>query len=571
MKKRILLVENDVVLGVLTKLELEDLGYEVLEIAATGEKAIEIAKANKPDLILMDVKLDGKLNGAEAAEEIHNYARIPVIFLTGTSDSETVQKCLASKPQGYLQKPCRRDDLREALDQAFYQENFLEQLKKEQMESDLLRDSLTGLPNRVLIQERIRQALEDDHPFAVLYLDIDRFKQINDILGHNHGNKVLQLFAAKLETCKRHGDCIARLGNDEFAIFLNRVADGQDAIDQASRIQILLNSPLVVNRQELFVTVSIGIVHSDIGYRDAEDILRDAETASHKAKALGKSCNAIFDRTMYSEMLELFHLQNDLRRGFDRNELAVYYQPIVQLDTNRITGFEALVRWHHPQLGLIGATEIIPLAEEMGLLLPIGKWVLEEACKQLAEWRDMLDPDLSIHVNLSAKHLLEEDLVDEIKRILKETGLPPHSLKIEITENFVLNYTESVMKTLMDLQELKIGLQIDDFGTGYSSLSYLHQFPIDTLKIDRSFVERVDLDPGASEIVGMIVMLGKKLNLNVIAEGVETEEQLDQIQQSGCDQVQGYIFSVPLEASEALRLLSEFNYDDSHPSEPFAA
>jgi diguanylate cyclase (GGDEF)-like protein len=571
MKKRILLVENDTVLAVLTKLELEDLGYDVLEIAPTGEKAIQFALENRPDLILMDVKLNGGLDGADAAIRIRQHLDVPIVFLTGTTDSEIVQKCLSSKPYGYVQKPCRRENLQEAIEQAFLQQNLLQRLKKEQAENDLLRDSLTGLPNRVLILERIRRALEENESFGLLYLDIDRFKQMNDLLGHEKGNRILQLFAAKLEACKRHGDCVARLRNDEFAIFLNGVYDVQDAIDHAGRIQLLLNSALAVNGQDLFITVSIGVVHSDIGYRNAEDILRDAETATQKAKTLGKSCNVVFDRGMYSEMLELFHLQNDLRRGFERNELAVYYQPIVQLGAHRITGFEALVRWHHPRLGLIGATEIIPLAEEMGLMLSIGKWVLEEACKQLAEWHERQDPTLSIHVNLSAKHLLEEDLVAEIKRILKETGLPASSLKIEITENAVMTHTETVLQTLNDLQALNISLQIDDFGTGYSALSYLHRFPIDALKIDRSFVERVDLDPGASEIVGMIVNLGKKLNLSIIAEGVETEEQLDQIQQIGCDQVQGFFYSVPVEPSEALQLLTEFNVHDSHPSKPFAA
>lgn len=571
MKKRILLVENDTVLAVLTKLELEDLGYEVLQIAATGEKAIQLALENTPDLILMDVKLNDDVDGAEAAVRIRNHLNIPVIFLTGTSDSEMVQKCLASKPYGYLRKPCRREDLQEAIEQAFSQQELLQRLREEQREADLLRDSLTGLPNRVLIQERIKRALEEGESFAFLYLDIDRFKQMNELLGYDQGNIILQLFAAKLEASKRHGDCVARLRNDEFAILLKGVEDDQDAIDHATRMQLLLNSPLVVNGQELFITVSIGVVHSDIGYRNAEDILRDAETATQKAKTLGKSRNAIFDRGMYSEMLELFHLQNDLRKGFERNELAVYYQPIVQLDTQKITGFEALVRWHHPRLGLIGATEIIPLAEEMGLMESIGKWVLEEACKQLAEWHEKLDPTLSIHVNLSAKHFLEEDLVTEINRILQETGLSPSSLKLEITENSVMTYTETVLKTLNELQALNISIQIDDFGTGYSALSYLHRFPVDALKIDRSFVERVDLDPGASEIIGMIVNLGKKLNLKVIAEGVETEEQLDQIQQIGCDLVQGFFYSTPVEPSEVLQLLTEYNADDSHPSEPFAA
>ncbi|MCI0414327.1 EAL domain-containing protein [bacterium] len=571
MKKKILLVENDTVLAVLTKLELEDLGYDVPQIASTSEKAIEITLEKRPDLILMDVKLDSKMDGAEAAEQIQNHIRIPVIFLTGTSDSETVERCLASKPYGYLKKPCRREDLQEAIEQAFFQEKLLHRLKEEQIKDDLLRDSLTGLPNRIVVQERIRQALEEGQPFGLLHLDIDCIKQINNILGHDLGNRVLQLFAAKLEACKRHGDCVARLGSDEFAVFLNRVEGAQDALDHASHIQFLLKSPLVVNLQELFVTVSIGIVTGGTGYLNAENVLRDAETASQRAKALGKSRTAVFDRTQNSQILELFHLQNDLRKGLERNELAVFYQPIVQLDTNRISGFEALVRWNHPRLGLIGATEIIPLAQENGLILPIGKWVLEEACKQLAECQDTFDSSLSIHVNLSAKHLLEEDLVGEIKRILNETGVPPTNLKIEITEHFAIDYSESVLKTLTELQALNIGLQIDDFGTGYSSLSYLHQFPIDALKIDRSFVERVDADSGATEIVGMIVNLGKKLNLKIIAEGVETEEQLDQIQQMGCDQVQGYLFSVPLEAHKAFQLLTEFNADGFHPSEPFAA
>jgi diguanylate cyclase (GGDEF)-like protein len=568
----ILLVENETVLGVLTKLELEDLGYSVLDVVANGADAVAKTLEATPDLVLMDIELDGKMDGITAANKIRKDSSTPVIFVSGRSDDETLQQCLASKPYGYLRKPFTREDLGRSIETALQEFSLNKEIEEKTPTG--IHDSLTGLPNRTLFLEVIQQRLDlgqanPNSHFAILYLDIDRFGRLNDNLGRAKADLVLQLFAARLESNKRKKSCVARTGADEFALLISGCKSDQDALDYAAGIQSLVLEPFWVGSDDVYISVSTGVVKTDESYKFAHEVLRDAEIALRQAKKKSVGTIALFNRDLQSDAARRFKVENDLRRALERKELMVYYQPIVDLGTHRITGFEALLRWRHPVEGLLEATEIVSIAEESGLILPIEQWVLEEACMQLAEWQKSFDPALSIHVNFSVMHLFQRNLINEIQRILNETGIDASSLKVEITENFVMKNSPSVLMTLSDLQALGVALQIDDFGTGYSSLSYLHQFPVDALKIDRSFIERAGTDSAANDIINMIVQLSRRLNLEVIAEGVETSQQLRIVQRAGCDLAQGFYFSVPVDSSEATRLLEHFHLTD--PKQSFAA
>jgi diguanylate cyclase (GGDEF)-like protein len=424
-------------------------------------------------------------------------------------------------------------------------------------------DVLTGLPNRALFMDRLNRSLirarhRDDYLFAVLFLDLDRFKVINDSLGHPMGDKLLVAIARRLETCLRPGDMVARLGGDEFAIILDHLKHIKDAIQAAERIQKELSLPFNLGGHEMFASASIGITTSLIPYAAPEDFLRNADTAMYRAKDQGRGCFELFDTGMHETALAVMQLENDLRRALARYEFKVYYQPIISLDNWRIAGFEALLRWQHPEQGFISPMKFIPVAEETGLIIPIGHWVLIEACGQMRDWQKQFPstPPLSISVNLSGKQLAQPDLIEQIKQILDQTEIPPDSLKLEITESAIIDNTETAAALLKQIKSLGIKVSLDDFGTGYSSLSYLHRFPIDTLKIDRSFVTRMNL-PKNSEIVRTIVTLAANLGMDVIAEGVESGDQIVQLTGMNCEYVQGYLFSQPIDGESARTLLEE--------------
>ncbi|HKS27576.1 MAG TPA: EAL domain-containing protein [Pyrinomonadaceae bacterium] len=449
---------------------------------------------------------------------------------------------------------------------------------EDQLLHDAFHDTLTGLANRALFIDRLRQSLARTkrlgaHRFAVLFLDLDRFKVINDSLGHMVGDQLLIGIARRLETCLRPGDTVARLGGDEFTILLEDVEDVCEAIMVAERVERELASPFNLAGHEVFTSVSIGIASSDIGYERPDDILRDADTAMYRAKSLGKARHEVFDRTMHAHAMNLLKLETDLRRALERDEFVLFYQPIMSLDELRITGFEALIRWRHPEYGFISPAEFIPVAEETGMILPIGRWVLGEACRQMQCWQKLFDTDsrISVSVNLSAKQFMQPDLIKQVKDALEETGLAPSSLKLEITESVVMENIETVTEMLKQLSELGVKSSIDDFGTGYSSLSYLHRFPSSTLKIDRSFVSRMNDYSENAEIVRTIIMLARNLGMSVIAEGIETKAQLEQLREMACDQGQGYYFSKALSSEDAFRLLeAEFTERPFLTSHKFA-
>ncbi|MBR8829089.1 MAG: EAL domain-containing protein [Gomphosphaeria aponina SAG 52.96 = DSM 107014] len=437
---------------------------------------------------------------------------------------------------------------------------------EEQLLHDAVHDGLTGLPNRLLFIDRIEQAINrskrsKNYLFAVLFLDLDDFKLVNESknMGLLIGDALLMAIAHKLQTCIRPGDTVARLGGDEFAILLDDIESEDEAIELAQKINLELKSPFQLSLQPIFTSASIGITFSSIGYEKGEDVLRDADVTMYRAKQAGKSRYAIFDSMMHDKILRRLQIETDLRRAIEASEFVCYYQPLISLKTNKLIGFEALIRWQHPREGLISPGEFIPIAEETGLIVPIGEWILREACQQLQTWQQKSSQILTVSVNLSSRQLQEADLLEKIDQILGETKLNPKYLKLEITESILMENIEAATQLFSQIKERGIKLSLDDFGTGYSSLSYLHRFPIDTLKVDRSFVKRMGAKGENNEIVRAIVTLAHNLGMDVIAEGIETKEQLMQLKQLGCDVGQGYLLAKPLAQKAAENLIDNYN------------
>jgi diguanylate cyclase (GGDEF)-like protein/PAS domain S-box-containing protein len=434
-------------------------------------------------------------------------------------------------------------------------------------------DSLTGLPNRLLFIDRLERLVEHtkrhkDYLFAVLFLDLDGFKMINDSMGHVIGDQLLIGVANRLEKCLRVTDTvtrleklftIARLGGDEFTILLDQIADPSDVTLVAERIMNALATPFTLNGKEIFTSASIGIALSSIGYDKPEDLLRDADTAMYRAKSLGKARYEVFDVDMRASVIARLQLETDLRSALENKEFQNFYQPIVSLESGRIIGFEALLRWRHPTRGLLQPLDFIPVAEETGMIRELGWWNLQEACRQISAWNACRDgsPPLTISVNLSVKQFLQPNLVAQIGQLLRESGLSPDTLKLEITESSVMGDPSEAVEMLSQIKSLGVQLSVDDFGTGYSSLSYLQRFPVDTLKIDRSFTQALAKGGDGMEIVRTILPMAKSLRLNVIAEGVETGEQLAILRGLQCGYAQGFYFSEPVTAQEAGILLGK--------------
>ncbi len=437
-------------------------------------------------------------------------------------------------------------------------------LAEQQLQHDAFHDALTGLPNRAMFLDHLRLAIarmqrREGIGFAVLYLDVDRFKVINDSLGHPVGDQLLNGIARRLEATLRPGDTVARLGGDEFILLIEELHGETEAICVAERIQKELQVAFDLSGREVYATVSIGISSSWTSYLNPEDIVRDADTAMYRAKQHGKARHEIFDGEMHKHATSVLQLETDMRHALERGEFFIHYQPIVALDDFKLCGFEALVRWQHPERGFISPVEFIPIAEETGLIIPLGEWVLREACGQMNRWQKIFpaDPPLAVSVNLSGKQFIQQDLIKHVAGIITETGIDPKGLKLEITESMVMDNVETATEMLKQLRALGLKLSIDDFGTGYSSLSYLHRFPVNTLKIDRSFVTRMTDNNENLEIVRTIITLAQTLGMDVVAEGVETKEQLTMLRDLGCENGQGYFFSKPVDAKGAEKIILE--------------
>ncbi len=561
-------------------------------------KRYQLLSQHARDIVLF-MRLDGQIVEAnDAAVEIYGYSRADLLQMRwhDLHDAKTVEETDAqiagASEHGLLYETVHRCQHGRLLDvevsvqgAVVGDETLLLSIirdisKRKRVEEELFHnafhDALTNLPNRALFLERLRQAVDKTHrqsyTFGVLFLDLDGFKVVNDSLGHLAGDQLLVAIAQRLSRCLKSGDTLARFGGDEFTILLENLQDLSQAIKIAERIQQELSHPFKLDRQYIFTTTSIGIVLSTGESSQAEDLLRSADTALYRAKALGGTRYVVFDAEMHHHAMLRLHLETDLRRVLTsphrrgamlmlptpHPEFLVYYQPIVSLKTQKITSFEALLRWHHPERGLISPSELVPLAEETGMIVPIGWLVLRDACRQMREWQVQFPQfaHLTISVNLSVRQFSQPDLVEQIRHILYETQLSPTSLKLEVTESVIMENIDLAATMLKELQALGVQLSLDDFGTGYSSLAYLHRLPIDTLKIDRSFINRLDSDGEQLEIVRAIVTLAWNLGMDVIAEGIENNRQLAQLRALRCEYGQGYLFAKPQPSAAATAMLA---------------
>lgn len=420
-------------------------------------------------------------------------------------------------------------------------------------------DPLTGLPNRILFNDRLTLALAQAHrnneKMAVLFLDLDYFKLVNDMLGHAVGDNVLKEVTGKIALCLRESDTIARLGGDEFTILLPKVSHEEDAAKVAQKIIQSFQHPWILCEKEFHITVSIGIAFYPEDGEDADTLLRHADTAMYRAKDQGRNNYQLYTPAMNAKIMERLTMENSLRQALKREEFVIFYQPLVNTETGQMTGMEALLRWQHPERGLVAPMEFIPMAEETGLIVPIGEWVLHNACAQNKAWQDAGLPPVRVTVNISARQFQQQNLVETVAQVLSKTGLEPRWLELEITESALMQDLDFTIKMLCDLREMGVSISIDDFGTGYSSLNYIKRFPIHTLKIDRSFVRDIVTNPEDAAIVSTVIVLAQNLNLKVIVEGVETEEQLAFFEKRQCCEMQGYLFSKPLPVGEIERLM----------------
>jgi diguanylate cyclase (GGDEF)-like protein/PAS domain S-box-containing protein len=458
-----------------------------------------------------------------------------------------------------------RDDERKVVRMAGSQSDITQRKAAEyRLQHDALHDSLTGLPNRALLLDRLGQAVartkrRPDSRFGVLFLDIDGFKHINDSLGHQMGDQLLIAISRRLESCMREADTVARVGGDEFISLIDDVESTDAILNVPDRILESLRTPFSLDDHEVVVSASIGVALSGASEFTADEFVRNADIAMYRAKSLGKAGYVVFDDAMHASAVSRLRMETDLRQATKRGEFRLYYQPIVSLRTGKVRSFESLLRWYHPERGLVCPDDFIALAEETKLILPMGLWVVRTAAEQLRKWQEqfLTNPPLTISVNLSCRQFFQPDLVYQVQRALLDTGLDPRFLTMEITESAIMEQVESASSALSKLKSLGVKLSMDDFGKGYSSLSYLHQFPFDTLKIDRSFISSIGESGEHTEIVRTIVALAKTLKLDVVAEGVETESQLLQLRNLGCHFGQGYYFSRPMNAEAAGVLLND--------------
>ncbi len=439
-------------------------------------------------------------------------------------------------------------------------------------------DSLTNLANRSRFNECLLQALQNQREdpsrhFAVMYLDFDRFKLINDSLGHTAGDEFLLKVARRIQEHVRPNDVLARLGGDEFAILTEDVGNTNHAVALAERLQMVLRKPLQIAGKEVSTSASIGITYSDVGYRTPEEVLRDADLAMYKAKAKGKAQFALFDSSLHRKATEQLSLEGDLRRAIEAGELSLVFQPIYQVVPRRLVSFEALVRWNHPQRGLVSPSTFIPVAEESGLIEPLSHWVLESVCAQLRAWHARLPhaTRIGMHMNASSRDFATPNFATRVATTLDRSNLRPSLLTLEITENALMARMDQAAETMKQLRQLGVGLSIDDFGTGYSSLSYLSVLPINSLKIDRSFVNQLQGSAENSEIVRAVITLGASLGKQVIAEGVETEAQLEHLQRLGCSHCQGFLLAEPLSARQATALIDGLSAQPAAPGKEAGA
>ena len=546
-----------------------------LENVQRLEDGLKLLSENKFDIILVDLRLQDS-HGFETFEQINTtWPEIPIIVLTGNEDDDLATQAVKAGAQDYLVKgQFEQQLLIRSIRHALERHQLLRELKAAQVAERFLayRDNLTKLPNRQLFYDRLHQAIlhskRHKNVFAILFLDLDGFKKINDKLGHGTGDYLLKIAAERLKKCLRQSDTVSRWGGDEFTIILNRISQEQDAIKVAQKILESISQPFQAQEYDLFVTTSIGISLYPSDATDVEILLKNADTAMYRAKKDGKNSFRCYAPSMDVNYLEHVTRVNGLKRAIEDDELAAFYQPQVNLNTNKITGVEAFVRWRHPNMGLIPPSKFMPLAEETGLILQIDEWMLRQTCAQNKRWQEDGLQAIRVSVNLSDRTFRDPGVPQTLSQILEETGLEAKYLVLEITENDAMQDVEKTVERLKKFKDIGVQIALHQFGTGTSSLSCLKRLPKDMLKIDRSFVKGLDENEEDRTITEGITALAHSLDLKVIAEGVETKEQMSFLLAPGCDEVQGYFISRPVTAAELTELLKSGWQMDGNRQEP---
>jgi diguanylate cyclase (GGDEF)-like protein len=564
--KRILVIEDEDQVRSVIVAFLRTGEYEVLE-APDGLAGIELAKKHLPDLVLCDVNMP-KLDGYGVITALHNdrsTAAIPFIFLTGKADRQDLRQGMNLGADDYLTKPFRRTELLDAIDARFAKlaavtHHYSEELKHAEQKMDYVmhHDPLTNLPNRLMLHEKLNELVERASPaqqVAILSVGLDRFKRINETLGHASGDSLLKQVAERLTACVGNDQVVARLTADQFVVLLGSVNQKEIAGRMAERILEKLCTSFAVEGHEVFVAASIGAsVWPDDG-SNIDDLIKNAETAMHHAKKNGGNNFEFFVPEIYGFSAGQLAIEAGLRYALERAQLEVYYQPQVDVKTGMIVGAEALLRWNHPERGRMLPASFIPLAEETGLIIPIGEWALRKAFAQAKVWQEAGFPSLRMAVNLSVSQFNQQNLTEKLEEIVQEVNISPSCLDIELTESVVMRNTEEAIKIINRIKALGLQISIDDFGTGYSSLNYLKRFPFDILKIDQSFIRNVTLDSKNTAITMAIIQIARNLDLKVIAEGVETSGELFFLALHDCHEFQGYLFSPPVPAADFEQLL----------------
>jgi len=543
--------------------------------ASSAEDALAALADETFDLVISDIDMGG-MSGIELVPRLHSLSPdTVVVMISGNQDIETAIEAMRVGAFDYITKPLDLRHVEAAVERALHHRNLLREKEqyKEQLEQLLEErtaevdrlayyDTITQLPNRTLFEDRLAQAVaiakSGDQTLGVLFISLDQFKKVNDTLGHGPGDVLLKEFAERLKSCIEETDTVARFGSDEFALLRTGIEGTKDVIETIGSLSQVLKFSFDLDGQELFASASVGVSLFPIDGADGQTLLKNAGAALYKAKRSGGANYQFYTADMHELASRRLALETSLRRAIQNKEFLIHYQPRVSVDSLEITGVEALVRWQHPQLGLISPAEFIPLAEDTGLIVPIGEWVLRQACLQNKGWQDLGFAPIQMAVNICARQFHAHDLAQTVIRILDETNLAPQHLELELTESSIMQNADLAASVLSKLKGMGVNISIDDFGTGFSSLASLKRLPIDALKIDKSFVSDVSTDPDDAALVMAIVSLAHNLRLKVIAEGVETEEQLRFLHLLRCDEIQGYLFSKPLPADTLISLL------DSH-------
>jgi diguanylate cyclase (GGDEF)-like protein len=568
---KVLLVEDDEDDYIITRdllSEIAEKHYE-LEWVSSYDPALESMQENKCDVYLLDYRL-GEHTGLDLLQEaIENGCTAPIILLTGQGDHQVDVEAMKAGASDYLIKGrINADSLERSIRYS------IERKKSEKRILQLaFYDSLTGLPNQTSYRDRLQQVIAHARRYnriaAVLFLDLDNFKRINDTLGHRAGDHLLKLVSERLNGTIRSSDSlsrnrsdklqttVARQGGDEFTLILTEIRNPEDAAKVAHRLVSKLSEPYKLEGYEVFITVSIGIAIFPVDGEDIDSILMNADAAMYHAKKQGKNNFQFYRLTMNERAMERLNLENDLRKALERDELLLHFQPKVGIESGKVVGMEALIRWQHPEIGMVSPAEFIPMAEETGLIVPIGEWVLQAACAQINAWQAQGLAPIPVSVNISSQQFQHQELLITIGRLLESSGIPPERLMLEITESVIMQNTDSTFDILNTLTAMGLRLLIDDFVTGYSSVSYLKRLPVFAIKIDRSFINDIATNPDDAAIIKAIIAMAQNLKLKVVAEGVETEEQLAFLRDEQCDVMQGYLFSRPLPAEEVSKLLAQ--------------